>query len=70
MLLAWYAFLDKCMAICLHDCPEVAGSENSGGHGSRTGVISAYAFMQFSNYVLGLLDYDAFEECLIISTLV
>jgi len=51
MLLAWYAFLDKGVAIRLHGWKEVAGSEYSGGHGSRVGVIFAYAFMQFSNYV-------------------
>jgi len=70
MLLAWYAFLDKGVAVRLHGWPKVTGFEYSGGHGSRDGVISAYAFMQFSYYVLGLIGCDAFEEWLTVSALV
>ena len=55
MLLAWYALLDKGVAVHLHGWPEVTGSEYFGGHGSHTKVIPTYAFMQFSNYKLGLL---------------
>jgi len=61
MLLTWYAFFDKSVAICFHSWPEVAASEYSCGHGSCTGVISAYAFMELPYYVLGLFYYNTFE---------
>ena len=32
MLLTWYAFFDKGVAICLHSWPEVGDSEYFGGH--------------------------------------
>ena len=70
MLLAWYAFFDKGVAIRLHSWPKLASFEYSGGNGSHAKVISAYAFMQFSNYILSFLGCDAFEEWLTISTLV
>jgi len=62
MLLAWYAFHDKGVTFRLHSWPKVTSYEYSGGHGSCTKVISTYAFMQFSYYVLGLFGCDAFEE--------
>ena len=70
MLLAWYALLDKGVAIRLHNWPEVTGSEYSGGHVSRARVIPTYAFLQFFNYVLVLFGCDAFEEWLTVSPLV
>ena len=70
MLLAWYAFLDKGVAVRLHSWPKVTSSEYSSGHGSCAGVISTYALMQISYYVLGLFDYDAFEEWMIVSPVV
>jgi len=69
MLLAGYVFFDKGMAVYLHGWPEVAGTEDSGGHGACAGVMSAYAFVQFFYYVLGLFDCDAFKEWLAVSTL-
>jgi len=51
MLLTWYAFFDKGVAICLHSWPEVANSEYSGGHGSCTGMASTHAFMELPHYV-------------------
>jgi len=70
MLLTWYAFFDKGVAIRLHSWPEVADSEYSCGHGSCTRVISTYAFLQLSYYVLGLFRCHAFEKWLAISALV
>ena len=70
MLLAWYALFDKGVAICLHSWPKITGSVDSGGHGSRTGVISAYAFVQFFYYELGLFGCDTFEEWLTVPPLV
>ena len=70
MFLAGYALFDKSVAIGLHGWPEVTGSEYSGGHGSRVGVIPTHAFMQIFNYVLGLFGYDTFEEWLTVSSLV
>jgi len=45
MLLARYALFDKGVTICLHGWPKVTSAEDSGGHGSCAGMISAYAFM-------------------------
>jgi len=70
MLLTWYAFFDKGVAICLHSWLEVADSEYTGGHGSCARVISAYAFMQFSYYVLGLFRCYSFEKWMTISVFV
>jgi len=62
MLLTRYAFFDEGVAIHFHSWPEVAGFEYSRGHGSCVGVISAYAFIQFSYYGLCLFCCDAFEK--------
>jgi len=70
MLLAGYALFDKGVAICLHGWPKVVDAEDSGGHGSCTRVISAYAFVQFFYYVLGLFSCDVFEELLVVPSLV
>ena len=70
MLLTWYTFFDKGVAIRLYSWLEVAGSEYSGGHGSCIGVISAYAFMELLHYVLGLFCYNTFEQWLAIFALV
>ena len=52
MLLARNPVFDKGVAIYLHGWPKVIDAEDSGGHGSCAGMISAYAFMQFFYYVL------------------
>ena len=41
VLLTWYAFFDKGVAIHLHSWSKVSDSEYSGGHGSYTRVVSA-----------------------------
>jgi len=70
MLLTWYAFFDKGVAICVLSWLEVAGSEYSGGHGSCTRVVSTYAFMELPHYVLGLFCCNAFEHWLVVPSLV
>jgi len=45
MFLAWYAFFDKVMAVCLHGRPKVTNAKDSGGHGACAGMVAAYAFM-------------------------
>ena len=45
MFLAWYAFFDEVMAVCLYGWPEVTDVKDSGSHGVCAGMIAAYAFM-------------------------
>ena len=45
MLLAWYAFFDEVLAVCLHGWPEVTGAKDSDSHGACAGMIAAYALM-------------------------
>ena len=45
MFLAWYAFFDEVLAVCLRGRPEVTGAKDSGSHGACAGMIAAYAFM-------------------------
>ena len=70
MLLAGYAFFNKGMAVRLYGWLEVAGAEDSSGHSVCARVISAYAFVQFFYYVLGLFGRDAFGQWLAVSPLV
>ena len=45
MLLAWYAFFDEVLAVCLHGWPKVTSAKDSGSHGACAGMIATYAFM-------------------------
>ena len=45
MLLAWYAFFDEVLAVCLHGWPKVTSAKDSGSHGACAGMIATYALM-------------------------
>jgi len=45
MLLAWYAFFDKVLAVGLHGWLEVTGAKDSGSHGVCAKMIAAYALL-------------------------
>jgi len=52
MLLAWFAFFDKVLAIRFYSRPEVTGAKDSGSHGACVRMVATNAFMQFLNDVL------------------
>jgi len=45
MLLAWYAFFDEVLAVCLYGWPEVTDAKDSGSHGACAGMVATYALM-------------------------
>jgi len=45
MFLAWYAFFDEVLAVCLHGRQEVTGAKDFDSHGACAGMNAAYVFM-------------------------
>ena len=45
MFLAWFAFFDEVLAVCLHCWADVTGEKDSGSHGACAEMIAAYAFV-------------------------
>ena len=45
MFLAWYAFFDEVVAVCLHGRPEVTDAKDSTSDGACAGMVAVYAFV-------------------------